>query len=61
MPRTLGIAWMVVVAGGCLSTGCLSAGYEKDSQARLQEYRRQAAGGPEAGRPADPPAKADAE
>lgn len=61
MSRTLGVAWLVAVTSAFLSTGCLSAGYDKDYQARLEEYKRQAAGGPVAAQPADPPANADAE
>lgn len=60
MARIRGIAWVIVAAGAGLSMGCLSVGYEKDFQARLQEYKRQAAGEPAAAKPAAQPAKADA-
>ena len=60
MPRILGIAWVLVATIACLSMGCLSAGYDKDFQARLQEYKRQAAGEPPAANPDAQPAQADA-
>jgi hypothetical protein len=60
MARVRSIAFVVVATAACLSIGCLSAGYEKDFQARLQEYKRQAAGDPAAAKPAAQPAKADA-
>ncbi len=54
---------------GCmtsLTAGCLSGGYEEDFQARLQEYKREAAGEPPvaaaaepAADPAAPPAAAE--
>jgi hypothetical protein len=55
-----GIAWVIVATSTGFSMGCLSAGYEKDFQARLQEYKRQAAGEPAAAKPAAQPAQADA-
>lgn len=45
--------WMAVAALACLATGCLSGGYEQDFQARLQQYKREAAGEPPAAQPAE--------
>jgi hypothetical protein len=39
---------LLIVAFSSLSTGCLSGSYDKDFEARLQEYRREADGEPPA-------------
>jgi hypothetical protein len=44
--------WMINATLACLATGCLSGGYEEDFQARLQQYKREAAGDPPAANPA---------
>ena len=68
MPRSITrTGWIVLAASVCLAAGCFSGGYEKDFQARLQEYKRAAAGEPPVAaaeaeaEPAAPPAEAAAE
>lgn len=47
----------LLATASCATGGCLSGAYEKDYEARLQQYRREAAGGPPA--PAAAPAAQD--
>ena len=69
MPRSITRGGSIFLAvATCLVTGCFSGGYDKDFQARLQDYKRAAAGEPPLaaaadaeGQPADPPAEAGAE
>ncbi len=60
MRRNVSPRILAIIAFACLSTGCLSGAYDKDFEARLAEYRREANGEPpEAAAPADdapPPA-----
>lgn len=61
MPRSItrsGSIFLAVMA--CLVAGCFSGGYEEDFQARLQEYKREAAGEPPAAAAEEPKAKPDA-
>jgi hypothetical protein len=58
MPRSRTNLGCVII--GCmtsLTAGCLSGGYEEDFQARLQEYKRAAAGEPPAAAAEEPKAK----
>jgi len=43
---------MINATLACQATGCLSGGYEEDFHARLQQYKREAAGDPPAAKPA---------